>query len=51
MNKPSSTHKHIKQLREQDKEWNDIINIISEEWDMSLYRANIIVEFYKEMNK
>jgi hypothetical protein len=44
----TSTSQHIRYLLEQGNDWNDIVNTLSEEWGMTLYRANIIVDYYKK---
>jgi len=47
----TSTTQHITYLLSMNKDWNDIVNTLSEEWGMTLYRANIIVDYYKKKNK
>jgi len=47
--KYTTTKEHIVALRKQGLEWDVVVKVISEEWDMKLFRANLIVNYWREI--
>jgi len=49
MNEFTTVKEHIEYLKRQGMEWDVIIKVISVEWDMKLFRAMMIVNYWREV--